>query len=97
MQSTNPMQYTGGNPSQPVSAAFGHGSSNVGRELTQQELEAVSGGSYNASLGAAVSLVVAGAALAGAAPVLAGALVVGSIGASGVAIFRSWHRLDEES
>ena len=70
-------------------------SSAVGRELTSVELEAVNGGSYNASLGAAVSLVVAGAALAGAAPLIGGALILGSIGASGVAIFRSWHNLDE--
>lgn len=69
----------------------------VGRELTGAELAEVNGGSYNSSLGAAVSLVVAGAALAGAAPVIAGALLLGSIGASGVAIFRTWYRLDEES
>lgn len=73
------------------------GFSDVGRELHDAELDAVSGGSYNASVGAAVSLVVAGAALAGAAPVIAGALVLGSIGASGVAIFRRWNNLDDES
>lgn len=67
----------------------------VGRELTAAELDEVNGGSYSGSLGTAVSLVVAGAAIAGAAPVIGGALILGSIGASGVAIFRSWHKLDK--
>ncbi len=69
----------------------------VGRELTSVELDEVSGGSYSGSLGTAVSLVVAGAAIAGAAPVIGGALILGSIGASGVAIFRTWHKLDKAS
>lgn len=67
----------------------------VGRELTSAELDEVNGGSYSGSLGTAVSLVVAGAAIAGAAPVIGGALILGSIGASAVAIFRSWNKLDK--
>lgn len=69
----------------------------VGRELTSGELEEVSGGSYSTSVGTAVSLVIAGAALAGSAPLIAGVLILGSIGASGVAIFSSWNNLDEKS
>lgn len=76
-----------------MSNAFG----TAGRELTSVELDEVNGGSYSGSLGTAVSLVVAGAAIAGAAPLIGGALILGSIGASGVAIFRSWHKLDKAS
>lgn len=64
----------------------------VGRSLTAAEIEAVGGGSQELNIGGAISLVIGGAALAASAPAIAGVLVLGSIGLSGLSIWQSLMR-----